>query len=327
MKRTAPLLVVLLATLIQGSLSLAAEPVTLRVADQKGNMRAQLEASDALKALPYQIQWAEFPAAAPLAEALNAGAVDIGIIGDAPLLFALAAGAPLKAVAVNVSDPYGTALLVLKDSPLQSAAELKGKRIATGRGSIGHFVALKALEQAGLTAQDVEFRFLGPVDARTALSNGSVDAWSTWEPYTALAESSGQGRVLVNGRGLWSGNSYIAATDQALADPARSAAIQDYLQRLNGAQQWAYGHVDEYAKTLAQIIGFPEQAARLSFARRAMHWQTLNDAVIAQQQATADFYHRHGLLTQPLEVRNTFDQRFQITAIPLAEALPAQQKP
>lgn len=303
-----------LVALLHSSFASAAEPITLRVADQKGNMRAQLEAAGALKEeLPYKIHWAEFPAAAPLAEALNAGAVDIGIIGDAPLLFALAAGAPLKAIAVNKSDPYGTALLVVSESPLNSAADLKGKRIATGRGSIGHLVALKALEQAGLTEQDVEFRFLGPVDAKTALNNGSVDVWSTWEPYTALVETSQQGRVLVNGRGLWAGNSFIAATRSALEDPAKRQAIQDYLYRLSAAQQWAYQHLDSYAKTLAQIIGFPEQAARLSFERRALHWQRVDDpALIRQQQSTADFYQAHGLLAQPLDVSSTFDPSFQI---------------
>lgn len=213
----------------------ADERVTLRLADQKGNMRAQLEAAGALDNLTYDIRWFEFPAAAPLAEALNAGAVDAGIIGDAPLLFALAAGARLKAIAVDKSDPYGTAVLVRGDSPLRSANDLKGQRIATGRGSIGHFVALKALASVGLGEKDVEFRFLGPVDAKMALANGSVDAWATWEPYTAFAETADKARVLVDGRGLWAGNSFLAATDSALADPAKRAVLQDYLQRLASA--------------------------------------------------------------------------------------------
>ncbi len=294
------------------NLALAESPLVLRIADQKGNMRAQLEAADALHNLPYRIQWAEFPAAAPLAEALNAGAVDAGIIGDAPLLFALASGAPLKAIAVDKSDAYGTALLVAPDSPLHSAADLKGKRIATGRGSIGHFVALKALARAGLQDQDAEFRFLGPSEAKLALANGSVDVWATWEPYTALVENSGTGRVLVNGRGLWAGNTYLAATTQTLADPAKRAALQDYVQRLQSAQRWAYGHLDEYAKTLARLIGFPEEAARLSFARRALHWQGIDRATIVQQQATADFYYAHALLPQPLTVDGTFDEGFNL---------------
>lgn len=183
--------------------------------------------------------------------------MDAGIIGDAPLLFALAAGARLKAIAVDKSDPYGTAVLVRGDSPLRSANDLKGQRIATGRGSIGHFVALKALASVGLGEKDVEFRLLGPVDAKMALANGSVDAWATWEPYTAFAETADKARVLVDGRGLWAGNSFLAATDSALADPAKRAVLQDYLQRLASAQRWAYLHLDEYSRSLAQIIGFP----------------------------------------------------------------------
>lgn len=252
------------------------------------------------------------PRRRPLAEALNAGAVDAGIIGDAPLLFALAAGARLKAIAVDKSDPYGTAVLVRGDSPLRSANDLKGQRIATGRGSIGHFVALKALASVGLGEKDVEFRFLGPVDAKMALANGSVDAWATWEPYTAFAETADKARVLVDGRGLWAGNSFLAATDSALADPAKRAVLQDYLQRLASAQRWAYLHLDEYSRSLAQIIGFPEDAARLQFERRRLRWQALDERTLGQQQETADFYQAHGLIPQRLDVRPTFASGFAV---------------
>lgn len=101
-----------LMLLALGGYATAQERLTLRIANQKGGMRSQLEAANALQNLPYDIKWAEFPAAAPLAEALNAGAVDAGIIGDAPLLFALANGAPVKAIAVDKSNPAGTAVLV-----------------------------------------------------------------------------------------------------------------------------------------------------------------------------------------------------------------------
>jgi sulfonate transport system substrate-binding protein len=315
--------VVALTSLLIALPLLAAEPIELRLGDQKGNMRAQLEAADALQNLPYRIRWAEFPAAAPLAEALNAGAIDAGVIGDAPLLFALASGAQVKAIAVNKNDPYGTAVLVPKQSSLQSAADLKGKRIATGRGSIGHYVALKALASAGLSAKDVDFRFLGPVDAKMALANGSVDAWATWEPYTALAEVNGEARVLVNGRGLSSGNSFIAATDLALADPAKHAALEDYLQRLSQAQVWAYANLDSFSQTLAKIIGFPVAAARLQFERRQLRWQSVDDQVISEQQETADFYQAQGLIASKLDVAPTFDRSFDVT-VPAPAAVAKQ---
>ncbi|MEC5122687.1 aliphatic sulfonates ABC transporter substrate-binding protein, partial [Klebsiella pneumoniae] len=116
-----------LMLLALGGYATAQERLTLRIADQKGGMRSQLEAANALQNLPYDIKWAEFPAAAPLAEALNAGAVDAGIIGDAPLLFALANGAPVKAIAVDKSNPAGTAVLVSPGSTLKSGADLKGR--------------------------------------------------------------------------------------------------------------------------------------------------------------------------------------------------------
>ena len=281
----------------------AQERITLRIADQKGGMRSQLEAANALRDLPYEIKWAEFPAAAPLAEALNAGAVDAGIIGDAPLLFALANGAPVKAIAVDKSNPAGTAVLVSPGSALKSTADLKGKRIATGKGSIGHFVALKALEQAGISPKEVQWVFLGP-----------VDAWATWEPYTTQLVKTAEGKILVSGKGLLPGNTFLAATDDALKDPQKRAALQDYLTRLAGAERWAYANLDSYGKTLGEIIRFPADIARAQFANRQSQWQPLDAQTVAQQQSTANFYLANGLIRAKLDVTPTFDNGFSVPA-------------
>lgn len=277
--------------------------VVVKAGDQKGNLRALLEAADELRQLPYDIQWSEFPAAAPLAEALNAEAVDFGPIGDAPLLFAIAAGTRIKAFAVNRSDAYGTAVLVRPDSPFKTAADLKGKSIGTNRGSIGHFIALKALASAGLKPDDAQVRFLPPAEAKLALTQGSLDAWATWEPYTALAETAGHARVLVSGRGQWSGLSFLAATDKALA--TKRDALADLAQRVKRAQAWSYQHVPDFSATLARIIGIPVEAARLQFERRATRWIALDDQVLADQQRSADFYLQVGLLKRRLDVRPT----------------------
>lgn len=282
----------------------------LKAGDQKGGLRALLEAAGGLEGLGYDIQWSEFPAAAPLAEALNAGAVDSGPIGDAPLIFALAAGTRVKAIGANRSDAYGTAVLVRPDSPLKTAAELRGKSIATNRGSIGHYVALKAIGAAGLQPEDVNIRFLAPADAKLALTQGSVDAWATWEPYTALAEVSKHARVLVSGRGLLPGLSYLAATDGAIG--AKRPVLQDFLQRVVKAQRWSYDNVDAYSAALARIIGIPPEAAKLQFERRQQKWVAIDAQVVADQQATADFYRQVGLIKQPLDVKGTFDTGFNV---------------
>jgi sulfonate transport system substrate-binding protein len=282
----------------------------LKAGDQKGGLRALLEAANGLEGLGYDIQWSEFPAAAPLAEALNAAAVDSGPIGDAPLVFALAAGTRVKAIGANRSDSYGTAVLVRPDSPLKTAADLKGKSIATNRGSIGHYVTLKAITAAGLKPEEVNIRFLAPADAKLALTQGSVDAWATWEPYTALAEVSHHARVLVSGRGLLPGLSYLAATDAAIA--AKRPVLQDFLQRVVKAQLWSYRNVDAYSAALARIIGIPPEAAKLQFERRQQKWVAIDAQVIADQQGTADFYRQVGLIKQPLDVKGTFDTGFGV---------------
>ncbi|MET0334880.1 MAG: ABC transporter substrate-binding protein [Rhizobacter sp.] len=277
--------------------------VVLRAGDQKGNLRALLEAADGLRDLPYDIQWSEFPAAAPLAEALNAEAVDFGPIGDAPLLFAIAAGTRIKAFAVSRSDAYGTAVLVRPESRFKTAADLKGKSIGTNRGSIGHFIALKALASAGLKPDEAQIRFIPPAEAKLALTQGSLDAWATWEPYTAIAETAGHARVLVNGRGQWSGLSFLAGTDTALA--TKRDALSDFAQRVRRAQAWSYQNVPQFSAALGRIIGIPVEAARLQFERRATRWIAFDDQVLADQQKSADFYLGVGLLKQRLDVRGT----------------------
>ena len=216
----------------------------------------------------------------------------------------------MKAIGANRSDSYGTAVLVRPDSPLRSAAELKGRSVATNRGSIGHYVTLKAIVAAGLKPEDINLRFLAPADAKLALTQGSVDAWATWEPYTALAETSGHARVLASGRGLLPGLSYLAATDAAIA--AKRPVLQDFLQRVVRAQQWSYRNVDAFSATLARIIGIPPEAARLQFERRQQKWVPIDAQVIADQQGTADFYRQVGLIKQALDVKTTFDTGFGI---------------
>jgi sulfonate transport system substrate-binding protein len=292
------------ATLAAPAIVRAAGKPLLRAGDQKGGLRALLEAAGELNGLDYDIQWTEFPAAAPLAEALNADAVDLGPIGDAPLIFALAQGVRVKAIAANRSDAYATALIVRADSPITDGAGLKGKSVATNRGSIGHYVTLRTLAAAGLKPADVQFRFLAPSDAKLALVTGSVDAWATWDPYTSVAEVVDKLRVLQSGRGLWSGLSYTVATETALRD--KRAQLVDFRTRVARAQRWANAHVPEYSETLARIIGIPLAAARLSFERRQTRYVPIDAAINAEQQRTADFYLEAGLLPKRLDLSGGF---------------------
>ncbi|KWV69632.1 MULTISPECIES: ABC transporter substrate-binding protein [Pseudomonas] len=291
----------------------------LRVANQKSTIKALLEASGESQNVPYEIKWSEFPSASPLGEALNAGAVDVGALGDAPYVFALGAGASIKVISIiHAEGRNTTALLVPKDSPIKTAADLKGKKIVTGRGSIGHYLAIKALNDAGLTTQDVQFIFLLPAESRLVLDNGTVDAWATWDPYTTVVTSQSNARVLVSGKHLLSNHLYFAATGQAIAD--KRVQLDDFVARIDRAYAWANTHPEQYAAAQAKITGLP-LAVHIEVAKDThLSPVTIDDTVIHGLQATADTYVKEGLLSKHIDVSQGFDSSFNAKRIPLEQA-------
>src|SRR4051794_41050539 len=139
------------------------------------------------------VKWVEFSSGPPMMEAMNVGSVDYGAVGDSPPVFAQAAGA---AIVYAAGQPItnGQGILVPKDSPIRSIADLKGKRIGFTKGSSAHNVMVQTLEKAGLTYADITPVYLTPPDAGPAFANGSIDAWAIWDPYFAIGETKQGGR-------------------------------------------------------------------------------------------------------------------------------------
>ena len=279
-----------------GSVNLSA--VTLKVGDQAGIQQAIVEASGALDGAEYKVEWAQFPAAAPLLEAEKAGAIDIGYTGDAPLINALAAGADISLVSVMENDgANGLAVIVPEDSSIKSVADLKGKTVSpTTQGSIGHYELLSALKEEGLTADDVTISFLEPVNAAAALKSGSIDAWATWDPYTAAVEIDDNARVIRDAEGISSKLGILSANNDALADPATKAAMIDFIGRFNTALQWANDNEPEYIAIYSKLTKRPENIAAL-VAKRSQRVATALDAEqVAKLQTVADNYLQFGVL-------------------------------
>ncbi|WP_028936942.1 ABC transporter substrate-binding protein [Pseudonocardia spinosispora] len=291
--------------------------VTLKVGDQAGIQQALLQASGVLNGTPYKVQWAQFPAAAPLLEALRGGAIDIGIAGDAPTLNALAATKDITVVAANESPARGgLAILVPKDSPIKTVADLRGHTVSpTTQGSIGHYLLLQALTEAGLTAKDVTISFLQPVDAAAAMQSGSIDAWSTWDPYTAVAQQEQGARILRDPIGLASGLSFLDANNDSLADASTRAAMTDFVRRYNTALQWARTNPGENTRIYVQLTRRPEAVAGLVAQRSLRTGVPLDARVVGKLQEVADNYHRYGVMRQPVAVA----QRVQDLAAPAQE--------
>jgi sulfonate transport system substrate-binding protein len=298
---------VVVAAVLLGLASASAQP-TLRVGDQKGNAKAVMEAAGVLKDVPYTIEWKEFAAAAPLLEALSAGAIETGLVGDAPFTFAAASKVPVKAIAAIRQSQEGLALLVPAGSAVKTIPHLRGKKIATGRGSIGHQLVLAALESKGWTTNDVQLVFLAPSDAKIAYSQGSVDAWSTWEPYVSQEEVLFKSRRIITGEGLTPGLSFEVATPTAIRD--KRPELEDFVRRLAAARAWSQDHVDSYAETWGQLMNIPSEVPRNWLGRAKIRITPIDDAVVADEQKTIDLYARNGLIGSRLVASDIVDRSF-----------------
>lgn len=263
----------------------------LIVGDQRGDARSVMEASGVLSDLTYKITWKEFPNAAPLLEALDANYLDAGSIGDAPLTFAVAAGAHVKGI---LAFKYsGNAVIVSKTSTINTIQDLVGKRIATVRGSSGHATILSALAKNGVAAEQVKFVYTTPAEATLALTNGDVEAVATWEPYVSFSLIKSGARIVVDGRDYPS-MSYFAATPQSLEK--KSAELKDFAGRLAKARQWASDNPSPFAVVVAKNLRIPEDVAA-SKVKREGNQPLVNPSIISEeQQKTIDLYVSSGLI-------------------------------
>jgi sulfonate transport system substrate-binding protein len=288
-----------------------AQDKTLRIGFQKYGTLVILKDRGALekrlKSQGYTVTWTEFPGGPQLLEALNVGAIDFGSTGEAPPIFAQAAGAPLLYVGHEPPAPKGEALIVPKDSKITTVADLRGKRVALNKGSNVHYLLVRALEANGLSLSDIESVFLPPADARAAFESGKVDAWVIWDPFLAAAQAATGARTLTDGTGLADNYQfYLAsrafATDRGDAD--RGDAIKAILEDLNIVDRWASANTADAAKALAPGVGIPAAILKTSLDRQSYGIQPITPDIVEAQQKIADTFHKLGLLPKPITVRD-----------------------
>jgi sulfonate transport system substrate-binding protein len=287
--------------------ALAQSTPILRIGNQKGGLRSLLEASGVGRDLPYRIEWSEFPAAAPLLEALNAGALDLGYQGDLAFLTVFASGAPLRGIGVARPSPAGQGILV-RDPAIRSVADLRGKRIAGNRGGWGQYLIRAALKREGIAPGEVTINFLPPTDALLAFRSGAVDAWAIWEPYISVEIQQFEARTLVDGQGLTPSIMFVSAHEQAIRD--KRPVLADFLRRFAAGWDWAHTHIPEYAAYNSALTRIPELALRRAYEIEATRAAPLDEAVLREFQAAADNAVEYGLLQRRIDVTRSVDLGF-----------------
>jgi sulfonate transport system substrate-binding protein len=269
---------------------------TLNILKARGGLEERLQP------LGFAVQWTEFPAGPQLLEALNVGSIVFGHTGEAPPIFAQAAGAPLVYVGNEPASPASEAILIPQDSQIQSVTDLRGKRVVLNKGSNVHYLLVKAIEDAGLQLSDLEVIFLPPADARAAFEQGSVDAWVIWDPFFAAAEDAIGAKVLRDGEGLVANREfYLASRDFASQNPE---VVEALLAEIQVVDQWSVENPTELAELLSPELGIEVPTLEKVVQRREYGAEPITDEVIADQQEIADTFHELGLIPEEINVQD-----------------------
>ena len=282
----------------------AAKPAEVRIGFQKYGtltvLKAKGDLDKRLSAQGIAVKWTEFPAGPQLLEGLNVGSIDFGTVGEAPPIFAQAAGADLVYVANQPPAPTAEALIVPKDSPIRTLADLKGKKVVLNKGSNVHYLLVKLLEKQGLKYTDLTVVYLPPADARAPFERGAVDAWVIWDPFLAAAERQLGARVVADGRGVVANHQfYLAERGYAEKYPQVVQAIIEELAKLD---RWSENNSAAVAALLAPQIGLDLATTEVAAARFAYGIQPITPAIAAEQQKIADAFHALKLIPKAIRI-------------------------
>jgi sulfonate transport system substrate-binding protein len=282
---------VLFALCAVGAHAADAWPKTFVVGYQKYGTLIILKAHGDLerRLAPYgvEVKWAEFFAGAPILEAMNGGGVDFGITGETPPVFAQAAQhSVVRYVAYEPAAPAGEAILVPRDSPAKTIADLKGKTVGVARGSNAQYLLVRALQQAGLKWTDINVSYLSPADANAAFVQNRIDAWSIWDYYLAAAQKQSGARVLQSGEGLIDNYAFFLASERTLTEYPR--VVQIALDEVAKVDAWARDHPEDAARLLAASVGIDAAILETALRRSGYGPRALTSEVVAAQQRIAD---------------------------------------
>lgn len=262
-------------------------------------VKARGEASDAT--------WSLFESGPAVTEALKAGSIDIGQVGEAPPVFAAAGRIPFTIIGTSQPVPQGEAVLVKQAKGYKTFADLKGRTVALNKGSNVNWLLVKLLEAHNMKLSDINVKYLKPAEGRPAFDNDQVDAWIIWDPYFALAEQPGV-QVLADATGLASNREYVLVHPDASKNKAD--AIRAFLTTYRATTDWGIANPAERAKILAPELKIPEDVATRALARSAKPLAPVTPEIGDELQAIADGFIDLELIPGPVDIRSRIDEQF-----------------
>ena len=276
--------------------------IPLFVAKEKGWIEEDL------KAQGVTVKWNNFESGPPMNESLASGSSDLGVIGDVPIVSAIAAGQKNELVAITCEGPASYAVLAGKNNQLTNPADFKGKTIATVVGSTGHNLTQKFLKSGGLTIDDVKLVNISAGDAEAVLVNGEADAVAIWEPNVTRLEENGTGRIISDGTkvGLLGVNGLVVRAEYAKANPeVVSVIIKNYAR---GVKELANLDDETLNKVAAYLSLKPEQVKKV--IKKYDYTVIIDDKDIAGLNDTIKFLVSIGRLKEEYDISKFVNREY-----------------
>jgi len=248
-----------------------------------------------------EVKWVEFPAGPQLLEGLNVGSIDFGYVGEAPPIFAQAAGANFVYIGYEAAAPSAEAIVVPKNSEIKNITDLKGKKIALNKGSNVHYLLLKLLDKNGLKYSDMQPIFLPPADARAAFERGSVDAWVIWDPFLAAAEKQLGAKIIADGKATVNNYCFFLAS-RGYAQQNQQT-IELVFDELSKQGKWIVKNHKGAAQALSPLQGLDTNILELSLERYSHDVRPITADVLVEQQKIADSFFELKLIPKAINVK------------------------
>jgi sulfonate transport system substrate-binding protein len=252
-------------------------------------------------------EWSLFESGPAVTEAIKAGAIDIGQVGEAPPVFAAAGKIQFSIIGTSEPVPQGEAVLVKKAKGYKTFADLKGRTVALNKGSNVNWLLVKLLEKHNLKLTDINVKYLKPAEGRPAFDNDQVDAWIIWDPYFALAERPDV-QILADATGLAGNREYVLAAPDALKN--KEDKIRTFLTAYRATTDWGIANPAERTKILAPELKIDEATTDRALKRSAKPLAPITPAIGDELQAIADSFVSLELVPGPVDIKSRVDGRF-----------------
>ncbi len=259
--------------------------------------------------LGVEVEWIEFQSGPPQFEGLAAGKLDLTEVGNTPVIGGQAADVPFKEIAVTADGYLANAILVGADSGIKTIEDLKGKKIAVAKGSSAFGFLYQVLEKNNIDPSEIEIIQLQPDEATPAFENGTVDAWSIWEPFISIQTIRNNAEILVNGKDVNLSSPSFAVARQGIIDEKPEYA-ETFLEVFARAAEWRTENKDEAIDFFSKIRELEPEVVQGVFNNTNYFVSPITEDFNAGQQKIADLLFDLGAIEKSIDTSKAFDNQF-----------------